>query len=269
MIRSEYTAIAPEAFPRELVPGLNWMGSCLPVPYRGDVLHSCTSTYLVSGDDASLLVDPGITGAPEILEDQLEQALASLPPLRYVFLSHQETPHAGGVGRLLERYPDATAIGDVRDYHLFFPHLADRFRHMAVGDGVELGDNRFTVVEGVIKDLPTTRWGFASRQRALFAADGYAYAHHHEQGQCAHTAEEVPDLDPTDLAGVFYQYALPWILLTDMAPYVRRLEALLRTLDVRIIAPVHGLPVTDVQANFPKTAAGLRNAVALRRGSAA
>lgn len=250
-----------DALPRELAPGLLWLGTCLPVPYRGDVLHSYTSTYLVSGDDHSLLVDPGITGDPGVLEAQLEAALTDRPPLKFIFLSHQETPHAGGVGRLFERFPDVVAIGDVRDYHLFFPEYAERFRPTGVGESVELGNNTFTVLHAVIRDLPTTRWGFASAQRALFASDGFAYAHHHKADQCGKTAEEVPELDITELAGVFYQYALPWILLTDMEPYIDELEALFADRDVAIVAPVHGLPVTNIQANLPRTSASLRKAM--------
>lgn len=255
------TATAPaNPLPRELAPDLLWLGSCLEIEYRGSVLHSYTSSYLVSGSEASLLVDPGITHDPEILERQLERALVGRPPLRYVFLSHQETPHAGGVGRLLGQYPDAVAIGDVRDYHLFFPEHAERFRPLEVGESVELGENPFTVVEAVIRDLNTTRWGYAPRQRALFCSDGYAYAHHHQADQCGRTAEEVPELDIVELAGVFYQYALPWILLTDMEPYIERLVGLIEELGVDVVAPVHGLPVTDIQANLPVTCQALRMA---------
>ncbi|NLT07623.1 MAG: MBL fold metallo-hydrolase [Solirubrobacterales bacterium] len=250
-----------DLFPIELAPDLLWMGSCLEVPYRGTMLHSYTSSYMVSGSESSLLIDPGITGDPHMLERQLETALEGRPPLRWIFLSHQETPHAGGVGRMLDMYPEVTAIGDVRDYHLFFPEHADRFRSMAEGESVDLGDNEFTVVEAVIRDLITTRWGFASRQAALFASDGFAYAHHHRAGQCGKVAEEVPELDIIELAGVFYQYALPWVRLTDMEPYAERLIALIESLGADIVAPVHGLPVTDVRNNLPKTCEGLRQAM--------
>lgn len=254
------SAAPPNPLPRELAPDLLWLGSCLEIAYRGSMLHSYTSTYLVSGSDASLLVDPGITHDPTILEGQLEQALQGRPPLRFVFLSHQETPHAGGVGRLLSQYPDCVAVGDVRDYHLFFPEHADRFRPLEVGESIDLGGNVFTAVDAVIRDLNTTRWGYAARQRTLFCSDGYAYAHHHRAGQCGRTAEEVPELDIVELAGVFYQYALPWILLTDMEPYIARLIALIEDLGVDVVAPVHGLPVTDIQANLPITCEALRKA---------
>ena len=65
-----------DLFPIELAPDLLWMGSCLEVPYRGTMLHSYTSSYMVSGSESSLLIDPGITGDPHMLERQLETALA-------------------------------------------------------------------------------------------------------------------------------------------------------------------------------------------------
>ena len=28
-----------------------------------------------------------------------------LPPLKYLFVTHQETPHSGGLGRVLKTFP--------------------------------------------------------------------------------------------------------------------------------------------------------------------
>jgi flavorubredoxin len=249
-----------EGLPRELAPGLLWLGSCLENPYLGSILHTYTSAFLVSGSDASVLVDPGLTGDPTILERQLANALRDAAPLAYVFLTHQETPHAGGLGRILDQYPDVVAVGDIRDYHLLFPRFVERFAPLEVGESLDLGGNEFVVVEAVIRDLPTTRWGFASEQGVLFSSDGFAYAHHHQVGQCGKYAEEVPELDITELAGIFYHFALPWIQITDMEPYIDRLVELIDGLGVRIIAPEHGPPIMDLPATLPRAFAALREA---------
>ena len=36
-------------------------------------------------------------------------------PLKYLFLTHQETPHSGGLGRLLARFPELEVVGTGSD----------------------------------------------------------------------------------------------------------------------------------------------------------
>ena len=45
--------------PRELTPGVFWLGQCLEQLYRGRILHGYNSTYLVTGEHSSLLVEGG------------------------------------------------------------------------------------------------------------------------------------------------------------------------------------------------------------------
>lgn len=246
--------------PRELAPGLFWLGACLEQRLGPTVLHACNSAFLVEGDDCSLLVEAGHPQDLAIVEAQLDALLArSGPPLRYLFATHQETPHSAGVGRILERHPDVVLCGDVHDYHLVFPAYADRFRPLAVGDALDLGGTEFAIVEAVIRDLPTTQWGFDTRRRALFPGDGFAYSHYHEAGHCGRTAEEVPELAVNEMTAVFAELALYWTQFTDMEPYVARLAQMVGPdLGVRLIAPTHGLPIADVPATVPKLLDGLR-----------
>lgn len=249
-----------ELLPRRLAEGLDWLGDCLAVQYGEAVLHSYDSLYLVRGSEASLLVEAGFPLDDAVVTAQLDRALAQAAELRYIFATHQETPHAGGIGRLLHRYPEAVAVGDVRDYHLFFPELEHRFLALEVGDSLDLGGTTFHFVEPVVHDLPSTQWGFATAQRTLFTSDGFAFAHHHRADQCGRTTEELPDLDIAELGELFIDAALPWTRFVDLAPVIVRLEELIAALDVRVVAPSHGLPSTDVAAILPKVVAGLRRA---------
>jgi flavorubredoxin len=247
--------------PRELADGLIWLGECLEIPYRGTFLHSGDSLFLIKGDNASLLVEAGLPNDLDVVAAQLEQALEGAPPLRHIWATHQELPHAGGMAFFLERYPEATFHGDIRDYHLFFPEYVDRLRPLAYGESIDLGGGvEFRAVEPVIYDLPTTQWGFDTKHHALFTGDGFAYAHYHLAGQCASTAEEVEELDIPDMTGLFSENSLRWSKYHDMGPIVQRLQDLVDELDVRIVGPTHGLPLVDVDATFPKIADGLLKA---------
>jgi len=249
-----------DRLPRELAAGVHWLGACELFPYKGGVIHSGDSQFLILGDDASLLVEAGLPNDHRVIATQLSTLLADAPPLRYIWTTHQEIPHAGGAARLLDRYPTATLIGNVQDYHLFFPEYADRFSPRAPGDEIDLGGTTFLVLAPVIRDMITTQWGFDTRSRTLFSADGFAYAHQHAADQCGRFAEEVSELDIPDMTGMFTDQSLTWARYTDMTPVVARLEAMIDELGVEVIAPTHGLPATDVAAIMPRIIDGLMTA---------
>src|SRR4029077_17349213 len=166
-------------FPREIAPNVFWLGGCLGVELEGRIVHGYSSVYLLRGSERTLLVDPGhpmdwaaiASGLDTLLDDRA---------LDYVFPTPPEMPHAGNLGRLLTKYPNAVAIGDMRDFHLYYPAFVDRFVDRSVGTVIDLGDMQFEIVEAIIKDLPNTQWGYESTRRILFVADGFAYVHHPE-----------------------------------------------------------------------------------------
>ncbi len=248
----------PHALPREVSPGVFWLGECLVQHSKGKIYHSYNAAFLVRGSEASILVETGHPKDFPAIERQMHDILASGGgPLRHLFLTHQETPHSGGLGRVLARYPDVTVHGDMCDYHLAFPQYADRFRKMEVGDAVDLGDRQFIAVEPVIRDLRSSLWGFETAGRVLFPGDGFAYSHYHTDGHCGLFAEEATSLDLVDVLGVFAERALFWTTFTDMNVYADKLEELLDELDVAVVAPTHGLPIRDVARTMPRVREGL------------
>ena len=92
----------------------------------------------------------------------------------------------------------------------------------------------------------------------LFPGDGFAYSHYHEDGHCGQTAEESPSLDLPEMTALFAELALYWTRFQDLEPYIARLHELLDELDVRIVAPTHGLPIADLPRILPEIVSGLR-----------
>ncbi len=196
------TTATSNTLPRELAPGIFWLGQCMEQVWQGAILHNYNSVYLVCGEESSLLVEAGHPQDLPALEAQLESLLAR------------------GVAPLTS----------------------------------------LVIVDAVIRDLPSTQWGFDSRRRVLFPGDGFAYSHYHQAGMCGSTAEEAPELALEDMTGLFAELALYWTRFTDMEPYIARLEALLARLDVALIAPTHGLPITDRRRTVAAVFEGLRSA---------
>lgn len=245
--------------PREIGPGVWWLGDCLGQLYNGRTYHGYNAAHMVVGKKAALLSDTGHPKDYPVIARHIEHVLARYPgvPLKYLFLTHQETPHSGGLGRLLAKYPEIEVIGDVSDYHLAFPQFESRMRFLEEGGSVDLGGREFRIVEPVVRDLRTSNWGFDTGARCLFPGDGFAYSHYHWDGHCGMVAEEATSLDLVDVCAVFQERALFWTTFADMHFYVERMERQMRELDVRLVAPSHGLPVTDLARTWPEIRKGL------------
>ena len=249
---------ADNPLPREVAPGVFWLGECFVYGFLQEALHTYTSMFVVSGTEASMVIEAGNPPQMDSCHAQLATILESAPPLKYIWASHQETPHAGGIGRLLERYPEATYVGDSRDYHLIFPGYEDRFAPLDTGESVDLGGTEFRVVEAVIRDLITTQWGYLTKEKALFVGDGFAYSHFHEHEHCGAVADEMPELPVPELGALFGEFALTWWAFRDLEPFIERLDALVAELDPRVVFPTHGSPILDVPKFMPKIRAALR-----------
>lgn len=246
--------------PREIAPDVFWLGECLEQRFKGIVYHGYNAAFLVIGENASLLVETGHPKDFPHIERQLNELLAGRPPLKYLFITHQETPHSGGLARVMSRYPEAVLCGDVSDYHYVIPQWVDRMQSMERGEEIDLGGRSFRVVEPVIRDLRTSWWGFETRDRVLFPGDGFAYSHYHEDGHCGLTAEEAISLDLPDVSSTFANLALFWTKFADMKKYTERLNEVLEELNVKMIAPTHGLPITDMDVTVKKVSQGIIDA---------
>ncbi len=247
----------PNPLPREIAPGVFWLGECLEQRQQGKIYHSYNAAFLIVGETACMLCETGHPKDFPIMVAQLEKLLAGKPPLKYLFITHQETPHSGGLGRVLSRFPEAILCGDVSDYHLAFPQYEHRMKWMKEGDTIDLGGRGFMAIEPVVRDMRTTWWGFETRDRIVFPGDGFAYSHYHEDHHCGLVAEEAHSLDLEDTTAVFADLALFWTKFADMQNYCDRMDVVLKKLDARIVAPTHGLVITDIAKTLPKVKEGL------------
>ena len=60
---------------------------------------------------ASILVETGHPKDFPVIERHLAELFAQgVAPPKYLFVTHQETPHCGGLGRILKTFPDALPV---------------------------------------------------------------------------------------------------------------------------------------------------------------
>ncbi len=239
--------------PRRITPSCLWTGGCIPSSVDG--MHAHYSMYVVRGSERTLLVDTGHPLHWAEVEADVERFLDGRP-VDFVFPTHGELPHGGLLERWLRKYPDALAVGDLRDYHLYYPGLVDRLHQVAPGDVLPLGDRDLLFVPAVWRDLPDTLWAFDPLDRILFLSDACAYFHGHAPDQCDHLSSEIA---PPDVAMMrhFNAKALHWPRFTESRPGAEEFDALLAHLGPRLLAGAHGCVVDTPEASVPLFKVGL------------
>jgi glyoxylase-like metal-dependent hydrolase (beta-lactamase superfamily II) len=248
----EATASSP---PREIAPGIWWITECLVMPLGGSVKHLHVAPYLIVGSDAVLLYDTGTPSQWKNLQLRLDAILGDRP-IDYIIPSHPEIAHCGNAIRMLEKYPSARLLGDIRDYANYFPDHVDRFGSLAAGEVLDLGSHRFEFVDALIKDLPNTQWGYEQATGTLFVADGFAYSHQppiegddrptHLEGECNLLASEL-GAPPSDEQVIFItKAALYWTHFVKLSQFLSQFKDLLRQYPPTIVAPAHGAVIDDV-----------------------
>jgi flavorubredoxin len=248
--------------PREIAGGVWWIGGCLESAAFDEPVHFHTSAYLIVGVEKTLLFDTAPPGAWADVQRDLDQVLGNRT-LDYVVPSHPEIPHAGSLTRVLDKYPGAAVIGDLRDYHLYFPDYTHRMTSVPHGTELDLGGGyRFTILDALIEDLPTTVWGYEHRRRVLFPVDALGYGHLpqqaglpdeplHRRGQCALLSSELVKPPDLDLATHLTQSSLYWSRYVDITPYLQQLDELLQRYPADLLAPAHGSVVDDPAVVMP------------------
>lgn len=258
-MNSRQTADAPArrggatTTPREIARGIWWLPQCLALSLDGQETHLHVSSYLILGKDRTLLWDGGTHELWHGL-DRLLDSLLGDRPLDYLVPSHAELAHCANLGSILDKYPTCQVLGDVRDYPFYFPGHADRLKSCSIGDELDLGGMRFVFVDAVLKDLPTTLWGYEASQQVLFVADGFAYSHRapiegeerppHLKGECSLLASELGGAPGPEQVVWITKAALYWTHFLNLDAFRPRMESVLRDHPTRLVAPAHG-PVID------------------------
>ncbi len=196
------TYIVHGAMPRMVTPDLAWVGGCAssggyPTGNIGgearQISHDPCVAYVIMGSQKTIMVDPGHFGLWYSADGQLDAVLKGRQ-LDYVYVSHQEIPHTGNLGRLLQKYPGAVALGDVRDYHLFHPEVdLDRLQPMKHGDKVSLGDRDIVFLDAIWKDLSGTMYVYDTKLKLMYTPDIFGHIHYEHENVCSTMLHEMPD----------------------------------------------------------------------------
>lgn len=228
---TEPREIADETF---LIPNLAPGGPDLWLPVNSVVIRGTEP----------VIVD---TGAPMHHDDWIEKVFSVVDPVdvRWIFLSHDDTDHTGGLLDALDMCPNATLVTNffsVERLALEKPALpVDRMRWLEPGESFDAGDRTFQLFKPPIFDGPTTRGLYDTSTAFMWAVDSFVCM--------VPDAGDVYDVHQIDPAFVDEQMPAmqslvsPWHTWLDTGAYTRHVDDV-EALGVLTVATAHGPVLT-------------------------
>jgi flavorubredoxin len=215
-----------------LIPNLYPAGPELFVPVNSMVIRG----------QEPVIVD---TGAPVHRERWLEQVASIVDPadVRWIFLSHDDPDHTGGLLDVLELCPDATLVTNffsVERLALEKPALPlERMRWIDEGGSFDAGDRRLHLFKPPIFDGPTTRGLYDPTTATMWAVDTFACL-------VPDGGFDVNELDPDHVAEqlrAMNSLVSPWHQWLDRAAYRAHVDEV-EAMGVLTVASAHGPVLT-------------------------
>jgi flavorubredoxin len=225
---------------RRVASDLYVVGECVE-GVRG---HEAVRVYVLKNGKRPILIDTGSHLHRQKILAALDEVLDGIPP-EIVFLTHTELPHAGNVRAIANKWPKATAV--VSNTIIPYIELAPivemgRIGLAPIAEVASFAGRSFEFVNAPLKDQPASQWIYDFKTRTMFTADAFGY--YHAPGECelfeGEKGSAIRMEDMTEYHRVAFRY-LRWVIA---APLNEALDEVF-VRDVKIIAPVHGNPITE------------------------
>ena len=208
----------------------------------GDGLYLPVNSMVIRGSEP-VIVD---TGAPIHREQWLEKVFSLVDPedVRWIFLSHDDPDHTGGLLDALEMCPRATLVTNhfsVERLGLEKPALPlERMRWVEAGGSFDAGDRTLHLFRPPIFDGPTTRGLYDPTTSVAWIVDSFACLTPTE-------AHDVRDLEKgffKDMLHEMNSLVSPWHQWLDPAAYHRHVSDV-EALGLTVAASAHGPVLSD------------------------
>ena len=190
------------------------------------------NSYVILDEKIAVMdtADPRVTD--EWLNN-LECELAGRTP-DYLVVSHMEPDHAGSIKAFLEKYSNATVVGNAKTFPMMAQFMDsslfdNRKQVVAEGDKLSLGKHELSFVMAPMVHWPEVMVEYESTEKILFSADGF--------GKFGALDVDEPWIDE---ARRYY--------LNIVGKYGASVQGLLKkaaNLDIQKICPLHGPVLTE------------------------
>jgi hypothetical protein len=202
-----------------------------------------------------LVVDTGLS-LPD--RDFVESLTAVMDPkdVRWIYLTHPDRDHTGGIFALLEAAPQArliTTFGGAGIMSTESPLPMDRIYFLNPGQSLDLGDRTITAFCPPLFDNPVTTGFFDNSSGTCFSSDCFGAPM--PSAELA-TADSIDASDPAELAQnqmLWTSVDSPWAHVADQARFDATLEPI-RAFDPSVVLSTHLPPAIGRTAELLATA---------------
>lgn len=220
--------VAAQIGNRDLFEGI-W-----PIP-DGVMLNS----YVIKGGNKRVLIDlvKDWDGALSAVEDQLESLSLGEGNLDYIVINHMEPDHTGAMAKVVAKYPDVQILCSDKAVSLIkhFYKIEKNVRAVKDGETLDLGGKTLQFFMTPNIHWPETMMTFLVEDGILFSCDAFGSFGRYEKCFDDEQSEEALNL----LAGETERYYAN--IVSSFSSFVLRGIAKLDGLDIKVVAPSHGV----------------------------
>ena len=160
----------------------------------------------------------------------------------YLVVQHMEPDHSANIKAFMDAYPDAVVVSSAKAFpmmgNFFGTEFEDRRLVVKEGDALELGEHTLHFVQAPMVHWPEVIMTYDAKDKVLFSADGFG----------KFGANDVVDPKGWDDEARRYYIGI----VGKYGPQVQSVLKKAATLDIQIIAPLHGPVLTENLGHYLK-----------------
>lgn len=228
LITNNIYRVAAKVDYRQLFEGI-W-----PVP-NGVMLNS----YLVKGSSKTALIDfvEDWDKAASQVGNQIKELGIKASEIDYLVINHMEPDHTGALKEFMEKYNHVEILTSKKSVPMIkaFYDVEDRIRTVKNGDEVSLGDKTLVFYETPNVHWPETIMTYVKEDKILFSCD--AFGSYGIFDACFD--DELSENDKKIINSEIERYYAN--IVSSFSLFVKKAIDKLKDVDVKIIAPSHGI----------------------------
>ena len=227
------------------VPGLGFL------PVNAFVLHA----------SEPVVIDTGLS-LPDRDFVSVLSSVIDPTTVRWIWLTHPDRDHTGGLFRLLEAAPQARLVTTFAGAGIMSterPLPLDRLYLLNPGQSLDVGDRTLHAFRPPLFDSPVTVGFYDDRSRACFSSDCYGAP---LPSAALATAPDVREVPADQLRAAQHLWAAvdsPWVHNVDPAKYMRTVRTI-SDLDVATVFSTHLPPAIGLGPQLAAMLAGAPDA---------
>lgn len=185
------------------------------------------------------------TGMGVHREQWFEDLFSLIEPdeLRWIFVSHIDTDHAGNLVEALARCPQAAMVTSKGEFYRASASLgipAERMRLVEAGDSFDVGDRALQLSRPPVYDSPYTRALHDPVSGVYYAAD--AFCAPMPEGLVDWSDQIAAPLWQKGMASFHHHTVCPWIAMVDPARFRAEVDKV-AALEPQVIVSAHAPPI--------------------------